>query len=108
MHDEETGEWLDFIFNEGRTRVPARISRAALAAHFGATDDGASLVGVYVQNAEVIHRQVKAKMRAGAKPTAEKPLELRAADFVPPRPHGLTPAPAPATQKPPVVRFHCV
>ncbi|MGJ7524813.1 hypothetical protein [Variovorax sp. GB1P17] len=80
--DEEHGEWLDFRLREGRVRIAARISRKAMEDHFGAKDDGPSLLSIYVINAEVIHQKVRAKMKAGGSCSLETPMELRSLDFL--------------------------
>lgn len=83
MNDEETGEWLDFIFSEGRSRVPARISRAALISHFGARADDDSLVAVYVLHADAIHQRVKEKLLTSEKAVAGNTVTLSVDDFGP-------------------------
>ncbi|QNK67674.1 hypothetical protein [Variovorax sp. PAMC26660] len=79
---EDHGEWLDFRMRDGRARTAAKISRKAMEDHFGAKDDGHSLLSIYVTNSEVIHQKVRAKMKMGGPYTPENPVELRSLDFL--------------------------
>lgn len=78
--NENAGQWLHFFYKEGRTRIPARISRSALETCFHSAA-GESLVNIYVAHAEVVHEQVRLRLRAGERGTAHSPLSLGAQDF---------------------------
>lgn len=79
---EDDGEWLHVRMQHRSDSVPVRISRRALEEHFGALDGQRTLIFLYVNNRELIHRTARAKMNPGERYTAECPLELRASDFV--------------------------
>lgn len=73
-------EWLHFVYKEGRTRTPVKISRTALKRCFRSTT-GQSLVSIYVAHTEAIHEKVRARLRAGERFTQDRPLELLECDF---------------------------
>ncbi|MGJ7610142.1 MULTISPECIES: hypothetical protein [unclassified Variovorax] len=85
MNDEWTNpdnaeDWLYFFHKEGRRRTPAKISRNALETCFHSAA-GESLVNIYVANTQTIEEQVRVRLRAGGRFTAEMPLALTARDF---------------------------
>ena len=85
MKDEWTNpdcaeDWLYFFHKEGRRRTPVKISRNALETCFHSAA-GESLVNIYVANTQTIEEQVRVRLRAGGRFTAEVPLALTAQDF---------------------------
>ncbi|MET3382703.1 DUF1488 family protein [Variovorax paradoxus] len=80
---EDHGEWLNFRYREigSGFSIPVKISREALADHFGANGPSENLVKAYAQNQDAIHRKVREKMQPGVNYTPTSPLVLRTADF---------------------------
>lgn len=80
LNVEDHGEWLSFRVPIPGGSIPVKMSREALADHYGVKAHPQGLMEAYVQNAEAIHEKAL-KMAKGQSFTSLHPLELRTADF---------------------------